>query len=292
MMDNILNTNNRGGDELERIQGTNIMPMLIQMAPFIHRFSDKDTFVSITDLKNVIIHCPAKTFSMGIDDGDEIKDGGASLVAIKAKSRQIVKVSKEIYGVPYKAVADPIYDETGSIIGAIVVGTSIETEDRVQEIMAQFAAAFEQVNTGIQEVSSGAQNLALVGQRLTKATQEARACVQKSEEVLQMIRQVANQTKMLGLNAAIEAARAGQVGLGFGVVAEEIRRLSEESSNSVKEVKDILGEITQAITMINDQSVETGVVSQEQSASSQEIAASMEELSAQLEALRELIFQI
>lgn len=74
--------------------------------------------------------------------------------------------------------------------------------------------------------------------------------VQESGKILDFINTIAQQTKMLGLNAAIEAARAGEQGRGFVVVAEEVRKLAEQSNKSVGQIEGILNGIREAASVI------------------------------------------
>lgn len=275
-----------------KIIGLDVLESFIKVAPYFNKFLNQDIFITVMDTEKVIIHQPAKSFSLGTKNGDLVGKGWVGYKAMIEKMTKSLMVGKEVLGIPYQAVAEPVFDENDCVIGCIVVGASIEDTVRLQEIIDQFSEAFDQVGAGIQEIASGSQHLAEIGERLSTASHHTLENVKKSDDIIQMIQRIADQTKLLGLNAAIEAARAGESGRGFTVVAEEMRRLSEQSKTSSKNVNENLRNIIIAIDNITNQAMETSAISEEQSSSTQEIAAATQELKAQLNELAQFVHKL
>lgn len=81
--------------------------------------------------------------------------------------------------------------------------------------------------------------------------------VRETDSILKFIRDVATQTNLLGLNAAIEATRAGEFGLGFNVVADEVRKLAVMSVDSAKKIENILDSIVESMNSVEAQAVKS-----------------------------------
>lgn len=108
----------------------------------------------------------------------------------------------------------------------------------------------EAAQTGTKVISNtieGMDKIREIVQEAAKNIQDLGARSQQIGEIIQVIDDIAEQTNLLALNAAIEAARAGEHGKGFAVVADEVRKLAERSSKSTKEISNLVVSITQGI---------------------------------------------
>jgi methyl-accepting chemotaxis protein len=107
-----------------------------------------------------------------------------------------------------------------------------------------------------------------------------------------MINAVAKNTRVLGFNAGIEAARSGEHGRGFSVVAKEITKLADQSANSVNEIKQLLDELNDKVEHVANIVEDTVQISASQTTAIEEISQSIQYLTDGAEEIEEMAKKI
>lgn len=120
--------------------------------------------------------------------------------------------------------------------------------------------------TGEEAINEAIKHLSTVTKTVSYATDSIQKLGKRSEEIggiITVITGIAEQTNLLALNAAIEAARAGEQGKGFAVVASEVRKLAEQSSNASGQITDLINDI-QAETSVTVRTMESNLLAVEE----------------------------
>lgn len=230
--------------------------------------------------RNVFLHKITTTFDVPfVKVGDPFAKGGPADKCMDSGQVITMELPANYYGIALKVVTAPIYDDDGrTIIGTF--GTALLRDDAfaLREMAEHYQRGMSEVSAAIQQTAASAGDINLSERKLNEEIQAIQSIAHDIRTILDYIRSVADQTKMLGLNAAIEAARAGDAGRGFGVVAEEIRKLSETSKETANQIKVLTGQIEEKIGVAAKSSEVTLRASEEQAAATEEMTASIEEL--------------
>jgi hypothetical protein len=196
--------------------------------------------VAVTDREKYLYYRPSKKLDLKIAAGTPLKAGTAIVKALEENRRVVVRGDKATFGLPYIATAYPITDAAGRVLGGAVVIEPTDRQDALKEMAAKLSDNISVLASTTEEISAQAEEIATVSANLSHLSRESQQRVKETDQVLGLIKNIAGQTNLLGLNAAIEAARVGDAGKGFGVVAEEIRKLATGSADSIKKIENIV----------------------------------------------------
>ena len=133
------------------------------------------------------------------------------------------------------------------------MGSSIDEAKTSKDDLLGANVFLKEANTAILDLTESIKSSAATEIELAHKIQQLSSDTEQVKDVLLVIGDIADQTNLLALNAAIEAARAGEHGRGFAVVADEVRKLAERTQKSLTEINATINVIVQSIMDSSDQ---------------------------------------
>lgn len=223
-------------------------------------------------------------------DGDAIEDVSLSLDEIISQTttaiNQVASAIEEIAVSTnnQSAEIEEGANEVESLANSIgsVDASSIEMESKSNDTYHLTNQGIEVVGNLITRTKENNQAAIEINNAIIKVNDDSNSI----NKITQTISDIAVQTNLLALNASIEAARAGEAGQGFAVVAEEIRKLAEGSSDAVKDIEHIAEGINQNSIDAIDTMENVGLIIKEQNKSVEETEGIFKEISYSVNELR------
>ncbi len=232
------------GDLRERLtlpeteMGTREQRILLELAQAINQALDV--------FRGLILEI-RKAFKRLDDDTQAILD---------ATSRQIVMANEQ----------DAVVTETTATVNE-VRATVTETAERAQSVAETAQVSVDISRSGTDAVSEAVTGMELIRHKVEDIADNILVLSEHTQqigEIIATVNNLADQSRMLALNASVEAARAGEEGKGFAVVAMEVRNLADQNRDATVQVREILGEIQRAtngavmVTEEGSKGVDTG----------------------------------
>lgn len=227
------------------------LTQIVELLPVIRQLFDKDAYISVLDKDGII---QGYTVPDGVTPmlsvGQVFQDpSGAFDEVIRTGRRKHNYLPEEVMGEAFEGELVPVKDG-GEVIGCVICTYSVDIKKQMSEIANQFEESVTEISDSIQTVINGIERLFTMLTEMDRMANVVEGDVNDAVEVVNKVSSNASRSKMLALNASIEAARSGEHGRGFAVVANEMGQLAKDSGGSATAIKGTLDSITNHLVTI------------------------------------------
>lgn len=226
--------------------------------------------------KNVDAPGVARAKELGISyftDIGAIPSADVDIIIEVTGSKRVAEILRDKYGNECRIMNS----ETARLL-TILVEKAEETLVALNEQVRAINEADKRIASEIKQIMDGISDMDDVSNVLSNAAQTSMNHINETDQIVTYVNKIANQTKILGINASIEAARAGEAGKGFAVVAREVSKLAEDSEHFAREINRILLKLSEEMNSVVKQIERLTKLSVHQVEASGKVEKAMEEL--------------
>jgi len=228
----------------------------------------EDACIIVADTEKVIAYKPGKQVDLKVCVGDSVDKYRGTTTEKALSSGRFIREerSAEDFGMAYIASAQPIF-EGGQVIGVVSAILSNEKMDHMRLLATELSSSVEEMTATNEELAKASVDVSDRLEELSRFSESMTGDIQQINTIVDLVKDLAMKSKILGLNASIEAARSGEHGRGFAVVATEIQKMSQSSTESANSITNQLESIKQAIDQVNESANQIAAFTQQFSAS-------------------------
>ena len=245
---------------------------IVQSMDFYQMTFPEDAAILVFDTEKVIAYKPGKVIDLKFQVGETVEQH-KNTVSMKAmRARKFIREERnaDAYGFSYVASATPIFDN-GDVVGVVTGIISNERINQMRKIATELSIAVDEMSTTTEELAMTSSDVSRRLDELSKFADSMSNDIQQINTIVSTVKDIAMHSKILGLNASIEAARSGEHGKGFAVVANEIQKMAQNSTDSANNIAGQLDNIKQSIEYINATTSQVADFTEQYSSSMHEI---------------------
>lgn len=268
----------------------NIVDSIMAVVPYLSKMMRENTAITIYDRTRILYYEQNGSFDLGLKSGDPLFPEFENFGALKGrKDPSLAEYPPDMfgYGYPLHAVIIPLL-EAGEVAAVMTVTYDQTNQEKLKSIAADNLSIAEKLVDMVQHVAAHSEELQATSEQILQNTHTAVQKSSKITSVATLIKEISDQTNMLGLNAAIEAARVGELGAGFGVVAAEVRKLAVHSKSATADIETALKDVQDSIRVMESEIAQIVASSQEQASLVTNFTEVIERLQQTGESMREL----
>lgn len=219
--------------------------------------------------------------------GDLFDDpSGALDQVLKTGQSKHNYLPKEVLGEAFEGELVPVMDGR-DVVGCIVCTYSVGKKEEMAAITVKFQESMNNINESLRTLVAEIESLFQLLTGMDEMAVSVESDVQNAVEVVNKINSNAKRSNILALNASIEAARSGEFGRGFSVVASEMGKLANDSGSSATEIKTTLNVTMEHLVTITSSIKDAGNFAKEQQGNIRAIREVLEEMNVLAQKLEE-----